>query len=45
MAAMDDFLASADPATSSIHLARQLEERGGIPVIVPTSTPSSTRSV
>ena len=35
MAVMDEFFASADPANSSGLLARQIEERGGIPVVVP----------
>jgi len=35
MAVMDEFFASADPANSSSLLARQLEERGGIPVTDP----------
>ena len=36
IAALDDVLAGADPATrSSEDLARRLTDRGGIPVIVP----------
>ena len=35
MAVLDEFLASADPTDSSSLIAHQLEDRGGIPVIVP----------
>ena len=35
LAVMDEIFASADPANSSRLLAHQLEDRGGIPVIVP----------
>jgi hypothetical protein len=35
MAVLDEFFANADPTISSRHIARELEDRGGIPVIVP----------
>ena len=37
LAALDEFLAGADPVGSSALLARELEDRGGIPVLVPAS--------
>ena len=38
VALLDEFFANADPTGSSILIAQELEDRGGIPVIVPRAS-------